>query len=36
VAFHEGIGIFSVFFNFNKKYTTMLLEEFQAKIAEML
>jgi AcrR family transcriptional regulator len=36
VAFHEGIGIFSGFFNFNKKYPTMLLEEFQAKIAEML
>ncbi len=36
VAFHEGIGIFSVFFNLNKKYTTLLLEEFQAKIAEML
>ncbi len=35
VAFHEGIGIFSVFFNFNKKYTTMLLEEFQNKIIEM-
>ncbi|HSV96467.1 MAG TPA: TetR/AcrR family transcriptional regulator [Spirochaetota bacterium] len=36
VAFHEGIGIFSVFFNFNKKYTTMLLEGFQNKIMEML
>ncbi|HPI13797.1 MAG TPA: hypothetical protein PL135_04225, partial [Spirochaetota bacterium] len=36
VAFHEGIGIFSVFFNFNKKYTTMLLEEFQDRIAELL
>ncbi len=36
VAFHEGIGIFSVFFNFKKKYTTALLEEFQNKIIEML
>ncbi len=36
VAFHEGIGIFSVFFNFNKKYTTMLLKEFQDRIAELL
>lgn len=36
VAFHEGIGIFSVFFNFNKKYTTMLLEEFQARISDLL
>jgi AcrR family transcriptional regulator len=36
VAFHEGIGIFSVFFNFKKKYTTMLLEEFQGKIIEMV
>jgi AcrR family transcriptional regulator len=36
VAFQEGIGIFSVFFNFNRKYTRMLLEEFQERIIEML
>lgn len=36
VAFHEGMGLFSVFFNLKKNDTLSLMEEFQDKIIEML
>ncbi len=36
VAFQEGIGIFSVFFDFKKEYTRSLLLGFQERILEML
>jgi hypothetical protein len=36
VGFHEGIGLFSVFFDVRKKDTLAMLETFQEKLLEML
>ncbi len=36
VAFQEGIGLFSVFFNMKKKDSLVLMETFQDRIIEML
>ncbi|HOY76127.1 MAG TPA: TetR/AcrR family transcriptional regulator [Deltaproteobacteria bacterium] len=36
VAFQEGIGLFSVFFDLNKGETMALMDYFQEKIVEML
>ena len=36
VGFHEGIGLFSVFFDLRKKDTLAMLETFQEKLLEML
>lgn len=36
VAFQEGMGLFSVFFNLRKPDTMALMEEFQDRIIEML
>ncbi|MRR37442.1 TetR/AcrR family transcriptional regulator [bacterium] len=36
VAFQEGMGLFSVFFNMKKKDSLVILEDFQEKILEMI